>query len=292
MPKRNGEVLKKSYKSLHAKKSLGQNFLTDEWWIHRIIQAFDIKQDDYVLEIGPGKGVLTRHLVKQTGHLTAVEIDSRMVGYLQEEFAGQKNLDIVHEDFLKYDLSRNFGGQRLRIIGNLPYHVTTGILLQVLDEVRLAKSQINEAAIIDDFSIMIQKEVADRITCTTGNKKYGILSVFVDTLCDSSIVLDVPPEAFSPRPKIMSSVIRLKPLKTPRYEVKDWDTFRLVVRSAFGKRRKMLRNSLDNIPGIPTIEELEKAAPEFLELRPEQINPASFVDLANKCFDLSGESND
>ena len=277
--------MNKSFKSLAPKKSLGQNFLSDPWWIERIARAFEIRQEDCVLEIGPGKGALTRALLPMTGELVAVEIDGRMAELLHAELGAPANLRVVQGDFLTYNLGRELGGRRLRIVGNLPYHITSAILMRVLDEIRRGHDDPG-AAQITDFSIMIQKEVAQRILCGPGSRTYGILSVYTGLLCQGEILLDVPPIAFSPRPKIMSSVIRLRPLPRPSAEVADWDWFRRVVRAAFNQRRKMLRRSLAGVPGLPDPEGLT-GADELLARRPETLSVAEFADLANRLARLA-----
>ena len=283
-------MAQKSYKSLHAKKSLGQNFLSDSFWIQRIVQAFALTPTDTVLEIGPGKGVLTRELLKYTNCLYAVEIDQRMVGHLQEEFPDAPNLNLVHADFLEYNLSQELAGKPVRILGNLPYHVTSGILLRVLEEVIRYHQDPSAAARITDFSIMIQLEVADRILASPGGREYGILTVYRDLLCTGERLLDVPPEAFYPRPKVMSAVMRLIPRDTPKARVDDWDCLRRLVRAAFNKRRKMMRNSLAGVPGLPSIEEIEQIAPEVLDLRPEQLLPQDFASIANRIHAFQREA--
>lgn len=186
----------KSYKSLDPKKSLGQNFLTDPWWIQRIVSAFGLEPQDTVLEIGPGKGVLTAELLKVSGRLLAVEIDQRMVEHLGERFAGATNLEIVHQDFLRFPLGETLAGVPVRIIGNLPYHITSGIIGRVLDEIRAGQADPQAHARITSFDIMIQKEVGERICSTHGTKVYGVLSVLAWLLCDVRVLLDVPPKAF------------------------------------------------------------------------------------------------
>lgn len=269
----------KSYKSLAPKKSLGQNFLVDPHWIQAITDAFGFGSGDRVLEIGPGKGVLTERLLETAAELTAVEIDQRMVEHLQERFAGAPNLRLVHADFLRYDLSREFAGTAVRIVGNLPYHVTSSILMRVLDEVRRHHEEPAAAAQVADFAVMIQREVAQRILSGHDCKAYGILSVFVSIFFDGETLIEVPPTAFFPRPKVTSRVIRLRPLPVPRHPVADWAVFRRVVRGAFNQRRKMMRRSLAALPGLPPVETVP-GAERWLTSRPEQLTPGDFAELA------------
>lgn len=274
----------KNYKSLAPKKSLGQNFLSDPWWIQRIVQVISPGTDDTVLEIGPGKGVLTEQLLPAAGKVVAVEIDGRMVEHLAERFQAESRLELVHADFLKFDLNQRFKGGRLRIVGNLPYHVTSAILFRVLDEVRRYHEDASLGACITDFTIMIQKEVAQRILSGPGESDYGILSVFVHQLCTGRALLDVPPAAFFPRPKVMSTILQLSPLDCPRYPLKDWDTFRRLVRGSFNQRRKMLRRSLRDLPGLPEISTVDGLEP-WLDKRPDSISPEDFVTMANLLAD-------
>lgn len=271
----------KSYKSLDPKKSLGQNFLTDPWWIQRIVSAFGLEPQDTVLEIGPGKGVLTAELLKVSGRLLAVEIDQRMVEHLGERFAGATNLEIVHQDFLRFPLGETLAGVPVRIIGNLPYHITSGIIGRVLDEIRAGQADPQAHARITSFDIMIQKEVGERICSTHGTKVYGVLSVLAWLLCDVRVLLDVPPKAFFPRPKVTSSVLHFRPLPAPRHRIEDWELFRKIVRAAFNQRRKMLRNSLQAVGDLLPPDWIAGDDP-VLERRPEQMSPRDFVELANR----------
>jgi 16S rRNA (adenine1518-N6/adenine1519-N6)-dimethyltransferase len=268
-----------SPRGLAPKKSLGQNFLVDPLWVSRIVEAFGVRAGECVVEIGPGKGVLTAALLERGCHVIAVEIDARMVGHLRERFEGEPRLTIVHEDFLRLDLGRAAAGRPVRVIGNLPYHVTSSILMRVLDEVRRGHEDPQGAARIVDFAVMIQREVAQRILSAAGSREYGILSVFVDLFFDGEPLADVPPAAFFPRPKVQSRVIRLRPLPAPRHGIGDWAIFRRVVRGAFNQRRKMLRRSLAALPGLPPIDAVPGAVP-WLTQRPEQLPSAEFTALA------------
>ncbi len=279
----------KSYKSLQPKKSLGQNFLTDPWWIQRIVSAIGLDHDERVLEIGPGKGVLTEPLLSHANQVFAVEIDSRMVGHLEERFADAPNLRILHEDFLKLDLAGQIGPGPLRIVGNLPYHVTSGIIGAVLDAIRRNHEGAEDGPRITGFDIMIQKEVGQRICSPHGNKVYGVLSVLANLLCDVRIALDVPPKAFSPPPKVQSSILHFHPLPAMRYPLADWDLFRAIVRCAFNQRRKMLRNSLAGSASPLRDGELEHIGSDLLERRPESLSPREFAELSNRIHGGRGE---
>jgi len=282
-----GGGVSKSFKSLEPKKSLGQNFLVDPWWIQRVAAALEVAPGDRVLEIGPGKGALTKALLPLAGEVVAVEIDARMVEHLRAELGPAPNLRIVHADFLRLRLDRELGGSPVRIVGNLPYHVTSAILMRVLDEIRRGRDGA-EAAQVADFAVMIQKEVARRILAGPGSRIYGILSVFCALHCRGELLLEVPPAAFFPRPKVTSAVIRLRPLPRPAAAVADWELFRRVVRAAFNQRRKMLRRSLAGVPGLPDPEGLKDAA-ELLSRRPETLTVGEFADLTERLAALAAD---
>lgn len=255
--------------AIRPRKSLGQNFLRDENIARKIIAAINPSESDLVVEIGPGEGVLTKHLAGRVKHLLAVEIDRRAVERLNESLP-QGAAEILHEDFLKLDLeqvSRRFQ-QRFRVIGNIPYNITSPILFRILDG----------RSVIQDATLMIQKEVAARITAKPGSKDYGIPSVFFQLFCDVECLFDVSPQAFFPRPSVMSSVIHIKPLQAPRFPVKDEQFFQAMVRAVFGKRRKMLRNSLTLF-----LEQRGLPVPSSIDLtqRPEELPVAALVDLSN-----------
>jgi 16S rRNA (adenine1518-N6/adenine1519-N6)-dimethyltransferase len=274
----------KSYHSLAPKKSLGQNFLSDPWWIERVARCLETGPADTVLEIGPGKGAITRALLPRVGELWAVEIDQRMVEHLTAELGADPRLKILHQDFLLFNLGEALGGRPVRVFGNLPYHVTSSILMRVLDEIRRGHTDRSAAQVID-FAVMVQREVAQRILSGPGSREYGILSVFAGLFCEGRILLDVPPAAFFPRPKVDSAILRLAPRPTPLAPVADWEFFRRVVRAAFNQRRKMLRRSLANVPGLPDPEGLDD--PRLLERRPETLSVPEFAELAARLAALA-----
>jgi len=258
--------------SLHPKKSLGQNFLRDENIARKIVAAIDPGSDEVLLEIGPGEGALTKYLAPLVRRLIVVDIDRRMIIRLHEAYpAGE--VEILHEDILSVDLegiSRS-SGCPLRIVGNIPYNITTPILFHVLDH----------RAHVADVIFMMQKEVARRIVARPNTKDYGILSVFCQLYADADMLFDVSPNAFFPKPKVSSSVVRLNILQQARYAVENEPFFRSMVRSVFGKRRKMLRNSLRYfVEG----EGGELPAGFDLEERPEQLSLEELVKLGNAMF--------
>ena len=233
---------------IKAKKSLGQNFLTDESVAHRIIDLVSPNRDEVFIEVGPGTGVLTRMLVDRGGYVVAVEIDPRLVQSLSHSLK-QQNLWVVAADALKLNWPdlitkakaelRAFhpdqpGSTRVRIVANLPYYISTPII-----EVFLAMH--NQ---VFDMTLMLQKEVAERITSAPGRKEYGYLSVLVQYHCEASLLFEVPPWAFSPIPKVESAVVRLKLRERPTVHVEDETRYFKLVRAAFSQRRKTILNNL------------------------------------------------
>ncbi len=235
-PKATKEVVRKY--GFRFSKSLGQNFLIDESILHEIIDGAEVTKEDLVMEIGPGIGTLTQALAEQAKKVVAVEIDRGLIPILAETLGEYKNVNIVHGDILKLDLHQliqeEFEGAPVKVIANLPYYVTTPIIMKFLEERVPIKSMV----------VMIQKEVADRMQAKPGTKDYGSLSVAVQYYCEPKIITRVPPSAFMPQPNVESTVIRLTLLEAPRVKVKNEELLFQVVRAAFGKRRKTLLNAL------------------------------------------------
>lgn len=253
------------------RQSLGQNFLVDENISRKIVRALKLQGDDVVLEIGAGQGALTQHLLKEVQKLLVVEIDARVVETLRKEF-GTPVATILHEDFLAVSLEewKNRTGTKLRLVGNIPYHLTSPILFKVFDEI----------AAVRDLTIMIQREVAHRLVAHPGTKDYGILAVFARYYGAVRTLFNVSPNCFYPKPDVTSTVIQFTPHTSRRSEVNE-TLLRLVVKTAFGKRRKTLRNSLQYLPlGKEQIEQLNAQSDVSLEKRPEQLDVEDFVHLA------------
>jgi len=250
---------------VRAKKRLGQHFLHDQGIAQKIAQTLSLNGYSKVLEIGPGMGVLTAHLLERRIELVAMDIDDESISYLEEHFDSPK-LQLLHADFLKADLATVFGNHPFAIIGNYPYNISSQIVFKMLD----FREQIPE------FSGMFQKEVAQRICAQHGNKTYGILSVLVQAFYRAEYLFEVKPGAFNPPPKVDSAVIRLTRLETlgPGCDEK---LFFKVVKLAFGQRRKTLRNALKSL-NLP--EKLREDA--IFGLRPEQLSVADFVELTSK----------
>lgn len=258
-------------KDVRAKKNLGQHFLTDLNIARRIagsISAESLGNESLgelpVLEVGPGMGVLTRFLTSTGREVKAVELDSESVGYLAREMPG---LPVIEADFLKLDLEKMFDGNRFTLIGNYPYNISSQIFFKVLDY----KDLIPVAA------GMLQREVAQRLCSPPGSKVYGILSVLLQAWYDCEYLFTVDETVFSPPPKVKSGVIRL--VRNNRQELGvDEAKFKLVVKTAFGQRRKTLRNSLASLipPGSPLLQD------EILKERPEQLSVEQFIDLTRQ----------
>jgi len=214
------------------KPRLGQNFLTDDNIAHKIVHHAGVSNDQHVLEIGPGKGILTNLLLKKAKSLTAIEIDSRLCSTLTNRFKTRKNFRLIQTDALKY----NYSGLRnqCQVVSNLPYYAATHIL----------KRLIHYRQYFTQITVMLQKEVADRLVATPSTRDYGSLSVFVQFYCEVERLIEVSKEAFSPKPKIDSSVIKLTPLPAPRVQVDNLKTFFSVVNASFLHKRKMLKNNL------------------------------------------------
>ncbi len=255
---------------IHAKKSLGQNFLKDPHYLTRIVEAAAVASEDRVLEIGPGQGDLTRLLAARAGAVLAVELDDRLIERLRTEFAGQRNVVIEHADALEYPFESLEG--IWKVVANLPYYISTPIIQRLLRFRRTFSS----------FTLMLQKEVAGRIASAPGGKEYGYLSVLVQFYAQPRLEFLVPPEAFTPRPEVDSTVITLVMRDTPAASVKDEQFFFRVVKAAFSQRRKTLRNSLRRL-GLPK-EKLDQVLPATgidLGRRAETLSVQEFANLAD-----------
>lgn len=215
-------------------KSLGQNFLVDETVLEDILNSAEVNKDDMVIEIGPGVGTLTRELLKRAKKVVAIELDSRLIGILQDELSNFDNFTLINKDALKVDFKELIGDEKsVKIVANLPYYVTTPIISKLLTEEYKFKS----------LTIMIQKEVAERMAASPGTKDYGALSLLAQYYCNTEIVRRVSPNSFIPRPKVDSIVIKLEKLSEPKVKVEDEKLFFSLVRAAFNMRRKTLWNA-------------------------------------------------
>jgi 16S rRNA (adenine1518-N6/adenine1519-N6)-dimethyltransferase len=249
------------------KKSLGQHFLHDRSVIDRILLAIDPQPGDRIVEIGPGQGALTLPLLARHGALTAIEFDRDLLAPLAAAASDVGRLTLVAADALEVDLTALAAGEPIRLVGNLPYNVSSPILFHALEH----------AAAIRDMHFMLQKEVVDRMAAAPGSKVYGRLSVMLQAYCKVTPLFDVPPAAFRPPPMVDSAVVRLLPRAAADVGVADRARFAAIVRAAFGQRRKTLRNALRGVADVAMIE----AAGLDAGLRAEQVEVAGFVRLAN-----------
>lgn len=258
-------------------KSLGQNFLTDKNMIDQIVESSCIGEDDLVIEIGPGIGVLTAEAADYAGRVVAVEIDTNLIPILKETLGAYSNVTIVNQDVLKTDLTeivnKYQGSGGVKIIGNLPYYITTPIIMKILEDRVPA----------DSITIMMQKEVADRIKAGPGNKTYGALSVAVQYYCTVTQVALVPKEVFVPRPKVDSAVLRLDVRDSRPVELIDEKLFFACIKSGFGQRRKTLLNSLPGVAGLSKddVKEVLQTANIDPVRRAETLDMGEFASIAN-----------
>lgn len=260
---------------LRPRKSLGQNFLRDGNIARKIVAAINPQSDDALLEIGPGEGALTRYIAGSAGSLTIIDVDERVIAAMRAMYP-EGNVEIVQGDFLETDLAALAAarGRRIRVVGNIPYNITSPILFHVLD---------NRQHVVD-LTIMVQKEVARRMAAGHDSRDYGILSVFCGYFAETTLLFDVSPNCFYPKPGVTSSVVRLRMRATPPARAVDEDFFRAMVRAAFGKRRKTLRNSLGDFA-----EQRGFALPDIVSMtqRAEELSIPQLVELNNTLHSLA-----
>lgn len=255
---------------IRLKKSLSQHFLRETGYADRIVLSMNVQEGDLVLEIGTGDGVLTGTLLsKPLERLFGVELDDRLYPFLRGQFGKDVRFQLIEKDFLKLDLSGIASGERkMRIVGNLPYAVTSPILFKILEN----------RSIITDLTATIQKEVAERLTAPPGGKTYGIPSVFFQMYADTRMLFYIPRKAFFPVPKVDSAVVHVRFFPQAAFPVKDESIFRTMVKTVFGQRRKMLRNTLKPLVAQET--DL-KDAPIHLGRRPETLSVKEFAELSD-----------
>lgn len=252
-------------KHVHKKK-FGQHFLHDPGIIRRIVQAVAPKPGDRLVEIGPGEGAITLPLLREHGRLTVIELDRDLIPRIQAAARDVGELDVIHADVLTVDFTQIAAGGSLRLVGNLPYNISSPILFHCLDH----------AAAVTDMHFMLQKEVVDRMAAAPGSKVYGRLSVMLQLYCSVEPLIKVPPGAFNPPPKVDSAVVRLTPLPAERRHDADPAIVERVVRHAFGQRRKTLSNALHD---VATSDQIRAAGVDPKE-RAEQLAPLEFVAIA------------
>ena len=277
-PKNTIEILQK-YKFVFQKK-FGQNFLIDEHVLEKIIQAAGVGPDDFVVEIGPGIGTMTQYLAHAARGVAAVEIDRALIPILKDTLSPYDNVTVINEDILKVDLNQLAeemnDGRPVKVVANLPYYITTPIIMGLFE------SHVP----VDNITVMVQKEVAERMQAGPGSKDYGALSLAVQYYADPYIVANVPPNCFMPRPKVGSAVIRLDRYEKPPVEVKDEKLMFRIIRASFNQRRKTLVNGLKNSADLSfSKEEIESAVKllgKDLNVRGEALTLEEFAFLSNK----------
>ena len=276
-PKNTIEIIQ-NYEFMFQKK-FGQNFLIDTHVLEKIISAAGITKDDCVLEIGPGIGTMTQYLAENAGHVVAVEIDRNLIPILKETLADYNNVTVINEDILRVDikaLAEEYnGGKPIKVVANLPYYITTPIIMGLFES----------GVPIDNITVMVQKEVADRMKEGPGSKDYGALSLAVQYYAEPEIVANVPPNCFIPRPNVGSAVIRLTRHKEMPIEVKDPALMFKIIRASFNQRRKTLQNGLGNASELPYTKEQIAAAIAEMGLTPtirgEALSLAQFAQLSD-----------
>ena len=276
-PQNTIEILQKY--NFNFQKKFGQNFLIDEHVLDKIIRAAEITKDDYVLEIGPGIGTMTQYLACAAREVTAVEIDRALIPILEDTLKEYDNVSIINEDILKVDIAalakEKNGGRPIKVVANLPYYITTPIIMGLFE------SHVP----LESITVMVQKEVADRMQVGPGTKDYGALSLAVQYYAEPYIVANVPPNCFMPRPAVGSAVIRLTRHQKPPVEVMDERLMFRLIRASFNQRRKTLANGLKNSGELNLSKEVITAAIEKLgkgsSVRGEALDLEEFARLTN-----------
>ena len=276
-PKKTIEVIQKY--QFAFQKRFGQNFLIDAHVLEKIVSAAGITKDDCVLEIGPGIGTMTQYLAESAGQVIAVEIDTNLLPILADTLKDYSNVKVINQDILKVDINELVkeynNGRPIKVVANLPYYITTPIIMGLFE------SNVP----IDNITVMVQKEVADRMQVGPGSKDYGALSLAVQYYASPYIVANVPPNCFIPRPNVGSAVIRLTRYQEPPVQVKDPKLMFKLIRASFNQRRKTLQNGLNNSPEIAFSKEEITKAIESLGVSPsvrgEALSLEQFAQLAN-----------
>lgn len=276
-PQETIQVLQKH--DFHFQKKFGQNFLIDPHVLDKIIEAAEVTKDDFVLEIGPGIGTMTQYLAEAAREVTAVEIDDALIPILKDTLKEWDNVTVLHGDILKTDIRKiadeKNQGRPIKVVANLPYYITTPIIMGLFE------SHVP----VDSITVMVQKEVADRMQTGPGSKDYGALSLAVQYYAEPKIVANVPPNCFMPRPKVGSAVIRLTRHQNPPVTTLDDKLMFRLIRASFNQRRKTLSNSLKNSQELPySKEEVETAITECglpLNIRGEALTLEQFARLSD-----------
>lgn len=284
IPQNTIEILQKYH--VNFQKKFGQNFLIDTHVLEKIIDASDVGGDDFVLEIGPGIGTMTQYLCENAREVVAVEIDGKLIPILEETLAEYDNVRVLNEDILKVDIAamareRN-DGKPIKVVANLPYYITTPIIMELFE------SRVP----LQSVTVMVQKEVAERMQAKSGTKAYGALSLAVQYYSEAEIVANVPPNCFMPRPNVGSAVIRLTCHEKCPVEVSDERFLFRIIRASFNQRRKTLQNGLGNDASLPVSKEQAAQAIEQMGLsatiRGEALTLEQFAQLSNILKEMLG----
>lgn len=270
-------------------KRFGQNFLVDARVLEKIIRAAGVTKEDFVLEIGPGIGTMTQALADAARQVAAVEIDQNLIPILQETLADWDNVEILPGDILKMDVKtladRYNGGQPIKVVANLPYYITTPILMELFES----------GVPLDRVTVMVQKEVADRMKAGPGTKDYGALSLAVQYYAEPYLAANVPPNCFMPRPSVGSAVICLAAHRKKPVQVADEGLLFRIIRASFGQRRKTLANGLNNSPDLPfTKEQVQQVLEQLgwpVGIRGEALTLEQFAQLTNRLAGLGSASS-
>ncbi len=268
-------ILKKY--NISASKSLGQNFLIDDNIIENIVEAANITKDDLVIEIGPGLGTLTARLLEKAKKVIAIELDNRMINILNDRFSLYENFELINEDVLKVDLKKLISknkSQNVKVVANLPYYITTPIIMKLLED----KLEIQS------ITVMVQKEVAKRLTAKPGDKLSGAITYSVNYYCEPEEVVIVPNSSFIPEPEVESEVIKLNLRKEPPIQIKSEEIFFKLIKVSFMQRRKTLINGITN-SGLMSKEECKEILDKLgldERVRGENLNLDQFAQIANK----------
>ncbi len=265
--------------SFAFQKKFGQNFLTDAHMLEKIILEAEVTKEDFVLEIGPGIGTMTQYLASAARDVVTVEIDDKLIPILEDTLSDFSNASVIHSDVLKLDIKKlvreRNGGKPIKVVANLPYYITTPIIMGLFE------SHVP----IESITIMVQKEVADRMRTGPGSKEYGALSLAVQYYAQPEVVVNVPASCFMPRPKVDSAVIRLKKYLKPPVEVSDEKLLFQIIRASFNQRRKTLANGLKNAAELSfSKEEIEQGILKIgkpLTVRGETLTLEEFAELSN-----------
>ena len=273
------KMLMKKY-HIKANKSLGQNFLINSEVVENIIESSNIEQDDMIIEIGPGLGTLTKYLLEKAGKVLCIELDKRMVNILEDRFSSDDKFEIINEDVLKVDLNKIIKENKetgkiknVKIVANLPYYITTPIIMKLLEE----------KLDIESITVMIQKEVADRLIETPGGKNTGAITYTVYYYCESEKVMEVPNSSFIPEPEVTSEVIKMNLRKEPPVNIENTKVMFMLIKSAYMQRRKTLLNSLTNSKVFISKQEGTEILKKLNlneNVRPEELTIQDFANIA------------